>query len=338
MAVRKCLVAALSLIGALAPVTVRADPVEDFYRGRQMKAIVGNPPGGDYDNWMRMLVRHWPRFIPGRPSFIVQNMPGAGQIIASNFLANIAERDGSVVGLTERALPYLWLLGDQNIRFDPRKLNWIGSPEQTNRGCFVTAAAPAQVAEDLLTKEILVGGAGAGTSVTNTPILLSKLLGLKFKLVEGYSSAEHVVLAMERGELHGICQTVAGIRASKPGWIEQGKLKVLFTLEHDPVPGLNAPTIYQFTKTQEQRDIISLYDSSLELGRPLIAPPGVPPERVEALRRSFDTMMADREFLEDAKRARFEITPRTGEKLQRVVEDIVATPRSVIERIKTLAP
>ena len=156
--------------------------------------------------------------------------------------------------------------------------------------------------------------------------------------MEGYSSAEHIVLAMERGELHGICQTVAGIRASKPGWIEQGKLKVLFTLEHDPVPGLNAPTIYQFTKTQEQRDIISLYDSSLELGRPLIAPPGVPPERVEALRRSFDAMLADREFLEDAKRGRFEITPRKGEKLQQVVENIVGTPKSVIERIKALSP
>ena len=164
------------------------------------------------------------------------------------------------------------------------------------------------------------------------------MLGLKFKLVEGYGSAEHVALAMERGELHGLCQTVAGIRASKPGWIEQGKLKVLFTLEHDPVPGLNAPTIYQFTKTQEQRDIVSLYDSSLELGRPLIAPPGVPAERVEALRRSFDAMMADREFLDDAKRARFEITPRKGEKLQQVVEDIVATPKAIIERTKALTP
>ncbi len=338
MTIRKILAATLTVLGALAPISLRADAIEDFYKGRQMKAIVGNPPGGDYDNWMRLLVRHWPRFIPGKPSFIVQNMPGAGQIIASNFIANIAERDGSVVGLTERALPYLWLLGDQNIRFDPRSLNWIGSPEQTNRGCFVTSNAPAVTAEQLFTKEILVGGAGAGTSVTNTPILLSKLLGLKFKLVEGYSSAEHVVLAMERGELHGICQTVAGIRSSKADWIEQGRLKVLFTLEHDPVPGLNAPTIYQFTKTQEQRDIISLYDSSLELGRPLIAPPGVPPERVEALRRSFDAMLVDREFLEDAKRARFEITPRKGEKLQQVVENIIATPRQIVERIKSLTP
>ncbi len=319
-----------------APLAAQADAVEDFYKGRQMKAVVGNPAGGDYDNWMRLLARHWPRFIPGRPGFVVQNMPGAGQIIASNYLANAAEKDGSVIGFTERALPYLQLTGDQNIRFDPRKFNWLGSPEQTNRGCFVTRESPAQSARELFSKEILVGGAGAGTSVTNTPIVLSKLLGLKFKLVEGYGSAEHIVLAMERGELHGLCQTLAGIRASKPGWIEQGKLKVLFTLEHDPVPGLGAPTIYEFTKTKEQRDVISLYDSSLELGRPLVAPPGVPPERVEVLRRSFDAMMADPEFLADARRARFEITPRKGEKLQQIVDEIMATPKTTVEHAKAL--
>ncbi len=334
----KSAVATLSLLAglALAPAALKADPIEDFYKGRQMKAIVGNPPGGDYDNWVRLLVRHWGRFIPGKPSFIVLNMPGAGQIIASNYLANVAEKDGSVVGMTERALPYLSLMGDPNVRFDPLKINWIGSPEQTNRGCFVIDHSPVQKAEDLFTKEALMGGAGAGTSVTNTPILLNKLLGMKFKLVEGYGSAENVVLAMERNELHGLCQTIAGIRNSKPGWIEEGKLKVLFTMEHDPVPGLNVPTIYQFTKTQEQKDIISLYDSSLELGRPLIAPPGVPPERVEVLRRSFDAMMADPEFLEDAKRLRYVITPRKGEKLQQVVEELMATPKRIIDSTQAL--
>ena len=336
MALKQKVAAILSLLGALAPCAARADAIEEFYRGRQMKAIVGNPAGGDYDNWMRLLTRHWPRFIPGRPNFVVQNMPGAGQIIASNYLANAAEKDGSVIGLTERALPYLLLMGDQNIRFDPRKFNWIGSPEQTNRGCFVTSKSPVTTAKELFEKEVLMGGAGAGTSITNTPILLSKLLGMKFKLVEGYGSGEHVVLAMERGELHGLCQTVAGIKATKPGAIERGEIKVLFTMEHDPVPGLNAPTIYEFTRTKEQRDIIALYDSSLELGRPLVAPPGVPPERVEALRRSFDAMMVDPEFLADAKRARFEITPRKGEKLQQVVEEIMATPKSIVDQAKAL--
>ena len=334
----KSAVAMMSLLAglALAPALVHADPIEDFYKGRQMKAIVGNPPGGDYDNWVRLLVRHWGRFIPGKPNFIVQNMPGAGQIIATNFIANSAEKDGSVVGMTERALPYLSLMGDPNVRFDPRKINWIGSPEQTNRGCFVIEGAPVQKAEDLFSKEALMGGAGAGTSVTNTPILLNKLLGMKFKLVEGYGSAENVVLAMEKGELHGLCQTVAGIRNSKPGWIESGKLKVLFTMEHDPVPGLNVPTIYQFAKTEEQKEIISLYDSSLELGRPIIAPPGVPPERVEALRRSFDAMLADPEFRADAAKLNFRLTLRKGEDLQEIARRLMATPKATVERVLSL--
>ena len=314
----------------------KADPIEDFYKGRQIKAIVGNPPGSDYDVWMRLMVRHWGRFIPGKPSFIVQNMPGAGQIIAANFIANSAERDGSVVGFTERALPYLSLMGDSNIRFDPRKLSWIGSPEMTNRGCFAIETSPVQKAEQLFEKELLIGGAGAGTSVTNTPILLAKLLGMKFKLIEGYGSAENVIHAMEKGELHAVCQTIGGIRSSRPGWLDSGKLKVLFTMEHDPVPGIDAPTIYQFAKTEEQKQIISLYDSSLELGRPVIGPPGIPADRLEALRRSFDAMMADPAFLEEAKKLHYEITLRKGERLQQVVEEIMSAPPSVVERIKEL--
>jgi tripartite-type tricarboxylate transporter receptor subunit TctC len=334
---RRILVIVAILSASLASLPgANADPVEDFYKGRQIRAIVGNPTGGDYDNWVRLLTRHWGDFIPGHPSFIVQNMPGAGQIIATNFLYNIADRDGTVVGMTERSLPYQVLLGDPNLRFDPRKFNWIGSPEQTNRACAAIAGAPVQKASDLFEHELIVGGAGAGTSVTNTPVLLSKLLGMKFKLIEGYGSAENIALAMEKGELQGLCQTVAGLRSSRPGWIEAGRFKILFTMEHDPVPGLDAPTIYEFTKTDEQARIISLYDSSLELGRPLIAPPGVPPERVTALRRSFDAMMADPDFQADAKRMGYELTLRKGEVLQGFVDELMATPKDLIEKVQEL--
>ncbi|HWG05476.1 MAG TPA: hypothetical protein VG271_10720 [Beijerinckiaceae bacterium] len=316
----------------------RADAVEDFYKGKQIRAIVGNPAGGDYDNWVRLLTRHWGDFIPGHPSFLVQNMPGAGQIIATNWLYNVADHDGTVLGMTERSLPYQVLLGDSNLRFDPQKFNWLGSPEQTNRACAAIEGAPVQKASELFDHELLMGGAGAGTSVSNTPILLSKLLGMKFKLIEGYGSAENVVLAMEKGELGGVCQTTAGLESSRPGWIKSGKFKILFTMEHDPVPGLNAPTIYDFTKTDNQRQIISLYDSSLELGRPLIAPPGVPAERINALRRSFDAMTADPAFLADAKQMGYHITLRKGEVLQNFVDQLMATPKSVIDQVRQLAP
>jgi tripartite-type tricarboxylate transporter receptor subunit TctC len=326
-------IAMLGLLGALvANVQARADAIEDFYKGRQIKAIVGNPAGTDYDNWMRLLTRHWGRFIPGKPTFVVINMPGAGQIIAANHVATIADKDGSVVAFTERALPYLLLTGEKNIRFDPRDLNFIGSPEQTNRTCVVNKSSPVQSAEELFQKELLIGGAGAGTSVTNTPILLRNLLGMKFKLIEGYGSADAVILAMERGEVNAICQTVGGILRGHPDAFKTGKFKPLFTMEHDPVPGLNAPTIYQYTKTKEQADVISFYDSSLELGRPVVTTPGVPAERVKALRDSFAAMMVDREFLAESDKLGFEITPRSGEKLQEIVKELMATKPEIITR------
>ena len=227
------------------------------------------------------------------------------------------------------------LLGDPNIRFDPQKLNWIGSPENTNRVCAAIAGVPVQKASDLFEHELVVGGGGSGSSISNTPLLLDKLLGMKFKLVEGYDTSQNIILAMERGELQGLCQTLAGLRTTRPGWIEQGKFKILFNLERDPVPGLDAPTIYDFTKTDEQREIIALYDSNLELGRPLIAPPGVPPERIAALRHAFAAMTEDADFKADAAKLGYVVTLRRGEEIQQSVARLMATPKAIID--KTIA-
>jgi tripartite-type tricarboxylate transporter receptor subunit TctC len=331
--------AASAAILTLSTITAaQADPVADFYAGKQITAVVGNPPGGDYDNWVRLITRHWGDHIPGHPTFVVQNMPGAGQIIATNWLYNSAARDGSVVGMTERALPYLRLLGDANIRFDSAKFNWLGSPESTNRACVAMQNAPVRRAEDLFHQQLLVGGAGAGTSVSNAPVLLSKLLGMKFKLVEGYGSAENIVLAMERGELQGICQTLAGLDSIRHGWVAQGKFRVLFTMERAPVPGVDAPTIFQFAKTQEQADALELFDSSIELGRPMIAPPGVPADRVAALRESFAQTMIDPAFLADAARLHDKITLTRGEDLQAMIAHLEATPKKTIDLLKSLTP
>ncbi len=294
--------------------------VEDFYRGKQIRASGG--AGGDYDIWMRLIT------AIGASSFSRRRL--RRRIYAGRrpdrrhqlHCQSGAEKDGTVVSTTERNLPYQLLLGDKNIRFDPQKLNWIGSPESTNRVCAALAGVPVRKASDLFEHELIVGGGGAGSAVSNTPILLNKLLGMKFKLVEGYNTSQNILLAMERGELQGLCQTLAGLKSTRPGWIEQGKLKILFTLEHDPVPGLGAPTIYDFTKTDEQREIIALYDSNLELGRPLIAPPGVPPERIMALRRAFDAMTADADFQADAAKQGYQVTLRRGEELQATVDKL----------------
>ncbi|HWG07195.1 MAG TPA: hypothetical protein VG271_19500 [Beijerinckiaceae bacterium] len=321
------------IVGAL---SARADSVEDFYKGRLIRFISGYPAGTDYDFWARLIARHWGDFIPGHPTFVVEFMPGGGQIVAANYLYNVAEHDGATVLMFERSLPYYALLGDKNIHFDPAKFNWIGSAEQTNRACFAIDGAPVQKAADLFDKELIVGGAGVASGLSNTPLLLSKLLGMKFKLIEGYSGAENVLLSIEKGELQGLCDSVSGLRAVRPGWIEQGKLKVLFTMLHDPEPGLNVPTIYEFTKTDEQRQIINLYMTSLEFGRPIIAPPGIPAERVTALRRGFDAMVADPSFQADAEKLHYTLTLRKGEVLQDIATRLMATPKEVVDRVQSL--
>ena len=191
-----------------------------------------------------------------------------------------------------RNLPYQALVQQKGILFDPVKFHWLGSPDVSNRVCVAIDGAAVQKASDLLQRELLVGGAGAGTAVSTTPVLLSKLLGLKFKLVEGYGSPSAILLAMERGEVQGICVTLDALRGARPGWIETGKMKVLFNTEQMALTDLKAPSIFELARTDEQRRILALYASSVELGRPIVAPPGVPDERVLALRGAFENAMA----------------------------------------------
>ncbi len=320
----------------LAHAGARADPIEDFYRGRQVKVIIGNQTGGDYDQWARLITRYMTKYQPGHPSFVPQNMPGAGQIIATNHLYNLADRDGSVIGMIGRNLPYLALTRDPNVRYDPRKFNYLGSPELTGRMCVAMRGANVRSGEDLFENELIVGGAGAGTAVTTTPNLLRKLLGMKFSVVEGYGSAGNVVLAMERGEVQGICQTIAALRVARPGWLESGRMKVLFNLEHEPAPGMKAPTIYAFARTEEQRRVLALYNSSVDLGRPMVAPPGVPEARVAALRKAFADAVNDPELRAEAVRTRYEITHVSGERVASLVDDLMSTAEEIVRKTEDL--
>jgi tripartite-type tricarboxylate transporter receptor subunit TctC len=314
--------------------SARADTVEDFYKGRQIRFLSGYPAGTDYDRWARLFSRHWGRFIPGNPTFLVEYMPGAGGVIVANYISNMAEKQGATILMFERSLPNAALLGDPNIKVDPAKLNWIGSGEQTNRVCAAMKGVAVQKASDLFEKELIVGGAGPGSGFSQTPTLLSRLLGMRFRLTEGYTGAEAAMLAMERGELEGLCNSLSGFRGVRPGWIEKGTLIPLFTMLHEPEPDLKVPTIYEFTKTDEQRQIIDLYMTSLEFGRPVVAPPDVPPERVTALRRSFDAMIADADFRAEATKMDIRLTLRKGEELQEIARHLMATPKDIVEKMK----
>jgi tripartite-type tricarboxylate transporter receptor subunit TctC len=311
---------------------VHAQSVADSFRGKQIRFVLGAAPGQDYDVWARFLARHLPRHVPGSPSFLVQNMPGAGQMLATNWLYNAAPRDGTVWGMVSRNIPNAGLQGFAGVRYDPLKFNWIGSPELTNRGCFAMERARVKRAEDLFEHELVVGGTGAGSTLTETPNLLRGLLGMKFKVVEGYAKPQDAVLAMERGELDGLCLTLQSFRNARPDWLKSGIARVLFSLEHDPVPGLDAPTIYRFVKTDEQRQILDFLSSSIELGRPIMLPPDVPPDVVAVMRRAFDATMNDPLLREEATKMGLDITHRTGEQLEAVIRAAAATPPAIIAK------
>jgi tripartite-type tricarboxylate transporter receptor subunit TctC len=313
-----------------------AETAEDFYRGKQVKFIVSFDTGTDYDQWTRLIVRHLGKHLDGHPSFVVQNMGAAGGILATNYLFNVAPADGSVVGMIGRNLPYFALVQEANARYDPVKFNWIGSPELTNRICTAYESSPVHKAEDLFERELLTGGAGAASAVSTTPVLLSHLLGMKFKLVEGYPAPGQVLLAMERGEVDGLCQTVTSIRGVRPGWIESGKLRVLFNMERSPLPNSDAPSIFNFAKTDEQRRIIGLYSSSIELGRPVVAPPGVRADRVAALRRAFEATMRDPALIAEAEKQKLEVNLVTGEQVTALVTDLMSTPPDIIKRMQEM--
>jgi tripartite-type tricarboxylate transporter receptor subunit TctC len=324
------------VLAAAVPGAVAAQSVADFYKGKQIEFIIGTSSGGSYDLWARLIGRHMGRHIPGKPSFLPKNMPGAGHIKATNYLFNVAPKDGSTIGTFSRNIPTRALLKHPAVKFKPEAFNWIGSPELTNRVCVAKKGAPVQKGEDLFARELIVGGAGAGTAVSTTPAVLRGVLDMKFRVVEGYKGASDVILAIERGEVQGICQTVSGINSSHPGWLKDGKLVVLFNLERKPIPEYKAPSIFSFAKTTEQRQILAFYSSNTELGRPIAAPPGVPADRLTALRRAFDATMKDPAFMAEANKQGFEINALTGEELTERVVELGNTPAAIVDRTEAL--
>ena len=309
----------------------------DFYRGKQIRMVVGTAAGQDYDIWARLIGRHMQRHVPGNPAFLTENMPGGGHLVATNYLFNSAPRDGTALGMVSRNITDAAILKFPNVRFDPEKFNWIGSPEINHRVLLAATATGIASARDLFTRELVVGAPGIGQAVTTAPILLRNALGMKLKIVLGYSAPEAVVLAMQRGEVGGLVESIGAPDGSRRKWIDSGLMRVLFSMEPTPVEWLGAPTVFDFVQTPEQRRIFEYFASNQELGRPVMAPPGVPGERVQTLRRAFDATLRDPEFLREAKALGFEVTPRAGEAIEKLVAAAAATPKDVLDLVARAA-
>jgi tripartite-type tricarboxylate transporter receptor subunit TctC len=322
------LVLAVSALALHAP---QAQTADEFYKGKQIRFIVGTAAGQDYDSWSRLIGRHMPRFLPGNPTIIVENMPGAGHILATNFLFNLAPRDGTVIGMVSRNITEAFMMKLPNVRFDPGKFNWIGSPELNHRVLFVNTASGFDKVSDLYARELIVGAPGGAQGVTAAPILLKNLLHMRLKIIQGYHSPGDVILAMARREVDGIVQSVGAPEGARRQWIESGQMRVLFSMERERVAGLDAPTIFEFTRTEEQRQVLTFFSSSMELGRPFMAPPGVPAERVAQLRRAFDATVQDKAFLQEAAAMGFEVMPQDGARIAALVDAVMVTPKNIVD-------
>jgi tripartite-type tricarboxylate transporter receptor subunit TctC len=332
---------ALILLGAIfffgpfnAP--ARAQSVAEFYSGKQIDLIVATETASVYDAWARMLARHIGKHIPGRPSIVPRNMPGAGHLRAASYAFSAAPQDGTAIITFSHNIPASFVMGNSAIKFDVAKFQWIGSPNLPGRICIIRSDAKVQKAADLFEQEVIVAGTGPAAAISQTPRLLAGLLGMKFRLIEGYKGLNDAWIAIERKEVDSVCSTTEGMLDGHPTFLEEGKVRVLFNMEHKPVPAYRAPSIYEFASTEEQRQILSFYGSTVEFGIPFAAPPGVPRDRVNVLRRAFDAVVADPEFLADTERAGMKVTRVTGEELTRQMDDLLAMPPEIVKKASTL--
>ena len=306
----------------------------DFYKGKTISVLIGFGPGGANDVWARLLARHMTRHMPGEPNMVPQNMPGAGTLKLANHLATSAPRDGTVFGLINRGIPLEPLLGGQNVLLDPQKMTWIGSPDKDTSVCAARKDAKVQKMQDLRTMELAVGATGSGADTAIYPEFLSEFLSLKFKTIKGYPGSNEIVMAMERKEVDGICVAFQSINRTR--LFLEGQLNILLQagIEKDPGIPADVPLVTDLTAgSKADTDALRLFLARTALGRPFVAPPEVPAARANALRRAFEATMKDPAFMAEAERLKLTIEPITGADLARIITEIYATPKDVVQRV-----
>lgn len=326
----------LSACVALLPSPAHADDVADFYRGKAMTMVISTGVGGGYDVGGRVVARHLPKHIPGNPTMVPRNMPGAGHVRATNFMAVQAPRDGTHVATVGNSIALHQILDGTGIHFDIAKLNWLGSSESSNGAVYVWADTGVKTIEDARHQEVLLGATGAGGGNLQYPALMNNMLGTKFRVIAGYHTGSDIPLAMERGEVHGRANhSFSSLMAQRADWVQQKKINILTQIGLRPEEGFESvPLLVSLAKTDTDRAIIKLYSAPIALGRPVLTTPDVPTERIAALRKAFDATMKDPEFLGDAKKSRLDVSPVSGVELQRIIEDLVTTPSSLIAAAK----
>jgi tripartite-type tricarboxylate transporter receptor subunit TctC len=316
-----------------------AESVSEFYRGKQVRLIIGNAPGADYDLGGRLLARHMSRYIPGEPVLVVQNMQGAAGVVAANHVYSIAPKDGTVFATLSRNIPGQGAIGREELRADPRRFSWIGSSGSNTNVCYVAPNSPVQSADDLFTRELIVGGVGPGSAQTFVPTVLNRIVQTKFRIVEGYKGVADALLAMQRHEIDGLCSGYGTIRVTQADALRDGRIRILLNSSETALADHpDVPSVYRYAKSEREKRLLGFVFSADAFGRPYFGPPGIPRERLAALRTAFRDALQDPDLKREAEKAQMDVSYRSAEDLEAFVARLYATPRELIAEIKEIMP
>jgi tripartite-type tricarboxylate transporter receptor subunit TctC len=332
------LATAAAIIALLTAAPVNA---ADFYAGKTIEFLIGGDVGGGYDIYARVVARHLHRFIPGNPTIVPKNQPGAGSGRAASFLYSVAPRDGSMIGAVFPGAIMGPQLDDRaQALYEPTKFQYLGSADNATRVCISHARSKIKRFEDTLTQKTIMGASAAGGSTRDYVNMHRKTTGAMFELVAGYKGTADIFLAMERGEVDGMCGLDwASLKSQRPDWVRDKTVNILAQINLEPEPeltSLGVPQIWKFVPSEDDRKAVALIIGQQVFGRPYVAPPGIAAEPLSILRAGLAATMQDKEFLADAERTRIDVMPSTGEKVQQLVEQLYATPKATVERAKDL--
>ncbi|MPZ56934.1 MAG: hypothetical protein GEU91_10660 [Rhizobiales bacterium] len=331
--------AACLLAVSAAPAT-RADAVADFYRDKRINVVVGYGPGGGYDVYTRLLARHMPRHIPGNPAMVIQNMPGAGSLRAANYVANVAPKDGTMLGVFGAPAALEPLFGNKNAQFETVEFAWLGNMIRDTAACATWHNSRIKTLQDVIDAktEVVFGASGPGSYANQHALVLKSMLGAKLRVITGFKGIKDIGLALERGEVQAACaMALSTSKASFDANVKKGELKYLVQFGKQNVPYFgNAPNFYAMLKTEEQRQVADLFFGQSEIARPLIGPPGMPPAIIGALTKGMADTLKDPAMLAEAAKIGIDIEPVSGEETAQSFINFYKTPPEVVKKAREI--
>ena len=323
------------LVLLLAGGDAAAQPTDQFFARRTITIIIGDTAGGSYDLYGRMVARHLGRHIPGQPTVIAQNMPGAGSLKAANYLYEVAPKDGTALGIVVESAALEQALANPAVQYDAAKFSYVGRVATSNNIFMQWHSAKVQSIDDAKRLETSLAGTGPGSIAETVPRLLNALVGTKFKLISGYPASSEAMLAMERGEVDGASSSWAAVKVGKQAWLRENKIRIILQTTPERTAELpQAPSLGEIGDSAEDRQVFALYASGSAIGRSILAPPGLPAERVKVLRHAFQFMVQDPEFVADLQRTNVELEPLPGEQVEKLIARTLDVPPAVRDRAK----